>query len=65
MSTILNVLGSKIQSGTVLIFDEYIGNQHWKEDEFKAFQEAVYLNQWDYEYLAFSFFTKQVVLKII
>ena len=64
-STILKILGPQIQSGTVLIFDEYIGNQHWKEDEFKAFQEAVYLNQWDYEYLAFSFFTKQVVLKII
>ena len=46
-------------------FDEYIGNQHWREDEFKAFQEAVYLNQWECEYLAFSFFTKQVVIKIL
>jgi tetratricopeptide (TPR) repeat protein len=64
-ATILKILGSQIQSGTVLIFDEYIGNQHWKEDEFKAFQEAVTINQWKYEYLAFSFFTKQVVIKIL
>ena len=64
-STILKVLGPQIQSGTILIFDEYIGNQHWREDEFKAFQEAVYFNQWKYEYLAFSFFTKQVVVKIL
>jgi tetratricopeptide (TPR) repeat protein len=64
-SSILKILGPQIQSGTVLIFDEYIGNQHWREDEFKAFQEAVYLNQWEYEYLAFSFFTKQVVIKIL
>ena len=64
-STILKILGPQIQSGTILIFDEYIGNQHWREDEFKAFQEAVYLNQWKYEYLAFSFFTKQVAVKIL
>ena len=64
-STILKVLGPQIQSGTILIFDEYIGNQHWREDEFKAFQEAVYFNQWKYEYLAFSFFTKQVAVKIL
>jgi hypothetical protein len=61
----LRILGSQIQSGTVLIFDEYIGNQHWREDEFKAFQEAVSINQWKYEYLAFSFFTKQVAIKIL
>ena len=64
-STILKILGPQIQSGTILIFDEYIGNQHWREDEFKAFQEAVYFNQWKYEYLAFSFFTKQVAIKIL
>lgn len=64
-STILKILAPQIQSGTVLIFDEYIGNEHWKEDEFKAFQEAVSFNQWEYEYLAFSFFTKQVVIKIL
>ena len=64
-STILKVLGPQIQSGTILIFDEYIGNKHWREDEFKAFQEAVYFNQWKYEYLAFSFFTKQVAVKIL
>jgi hypothetical protein len=64
-STILKILAAQIQSGTILIFDEYIGNEHWKEDEFKAFQEAINFNQWKYEYLAFSFFTKQVVIKIL
>jgi hypothetical protein len=48
----------------VIIFDEYIGNQHWREDEFKAFQEAVNANGWNYEYISFSFFTKQVVVLI-
>jgi tetratricopeptide (TPR) repeat protein len=63
--TVLDLLAPQIQSGTIIIFDEYIGNLHWKEDEFKAFQEAVKTYQWAYEYLAFSFFTKQVVVKIL
>ena len=63
--TVLDLLAPQIQSGAIIIFDEYIGNLHWKEDEFKAFQEAVKTYQWTYEYLAFSFFTKQVVVKIL
>jgi len=62
--TVLDLLAPRIKTGTVIIFDEYIGNQHWREDEFKAFQEAVNTNGWKYEYLAFSFFTKQVVIKV-
>ena len=62
--TVLDLLASRIVKGTVIIFDEYIGNQHWREDEYKAFQEAVKAYGWKYEYLAFSFFTKQVVVRI-
>jgi len=63
--TILGLLTPRIHAGSVILFDEYIGNQHWREDEFKAFQEAVKANNWKYEYLAFSFFTKQVVVRIL
>ena len=62
--TALDLLAPRIVSGTVIIFDEYIGNQHWREDEFKAFQEAVKTYCWHYEYIAFSFFTKQAVVMI-
>ncbi|MCB4809755.1 tetratricopeptide repeat protein [Methylovorus menthalis] len=62
--TVLDTLAERIVPGTVLIFDEYIGNEHWREDEYKAFQEAVAAYGWRYEYLAVSFFTKQVVVKI-
>jgi hypothetical protein len=48
-----------------LLTAEYIGNQHWREDEYKAFQEAVERFGWKYEYLCFSFFTKQVALRIL
>jgi tetratricopeptide (TPR) repeat protein len=63
--TVLDLLAPRIESGTVMIFDEYIGNQYWREDEFKAFQEAVKTYGWNYEYLSFSFFTKQVSIKIL
>ncbi len=63
--TVLDLLSTRIVVGTVIIFDEYIGNQHWREDEYKAFQEAVKAYGWKYEYLGFSFFTKQVVVRIL
>ena len=62
--TVLELLAKQIIPGTVIVFDEYIGNEHWREDEFKAFQEAVLQHGWEYEYLCFSFMTKQVVVRI-
>lgn len=62
--TILDSLAPRIVVGTVIVFDEYIGNEHWRDDEFKAFQEAVTKYSWQYEYICLSFFTKQVAIKI-
>jgi len=63
--TIFDALGSHIDVGTVIIFDEYINNKTWREDEFKAFQEWVVANKVVYEYLVASFYTKQVAVQII
>ena len=63
--TILDCLAPQILPGTVIVFDEYIGNLNWRDDEFKAFQEAVGSYGWNYEYLAFSMLTKQVVVRIL
>jgi tetratricopeptide (TPR) repeat protein len=62
--TILELLATQIVQGTVIAFDEYIGNVHWREDEFRAFQEAVARYGWTYEYLCFSFVTGQTVVRI-
>ncbi|MFP6839839.1 MAG: tetratricopeptide repeat protein [Pseudohongiellaceae bacterium] len=62
--TVLQIFAKQIIPGTVIVFDEYIGNEHWREDEFKAFQEAVLKYGWKYEYLCFSFMTGQVVVRI-
>jgi len=36
----------------------------WREDEFKAFNEAVEKHHWQYDVICFSFVTKQVAIKI-
>jgi len=63
--TVLDILAKQVSAGTVIAFDEYIGNETWREDEFRAFQEAVLKYGWKYEYLCFSFTTRQVVIRII
>lgn len=63
--TVLQHLASRVAPGTVMAFDEYLGYAHWREDEFRAFQEAVREQGWRYEYLCGSFFTKQAVVRIL
>ena len=63
--TIFDELDAQIVPGTVIVFDEYVINKTWREDEFKAFQEWVAMNKVKYEYVAASFFTKQTAVKIV
>lgn len=63
--TVLDLFASRIVRGTVIVFDEYLGHEHWREDEFRAFQDVVATAGWRYQYLAFSICTRQVVLRIL
>lgn len=62
---IFQYLGPKITEGTVVVFDEYIINKTWRDDEFKAFQEWVSAKRITYEYITVSFFSKQVAVRIL
>jgi predicted O-methyltransferase YrrM len=62
--TILSLLRSRIVPGTVIVFDEFFGYSKWREDEYKAFQEAVANFGWRHDYLAVSLFSKQAVIII-
>lgn len=61
---ILHHLANRIGPGCVICFDEYLMTPTWPEDEYKAFQEACAKFKWEYEYLSFSLFSKQVVVRI-
>ncbi len=63
--TVLDALAPQIVAGTVIVFDEYIGNISWRQDEFKAFTEAAQTYGWTHEILSFSFVTKQVAIRIL
>ena len=56
---------SVIDEQTVIIFDELIINQDWQQDEFKALNEFCALFDLQYEVLAVSLYTKQVVTRIL
>ena len=56
---------SVIDSSTILIFDEFIINDLWEEDEYKALNEFCTSYKLSYEVIAVSYFTKQVAVKLI
>ena len=61
----LNYSKSVMDKHTVLIFDEFIINESWEQDEVKALNEFCSINHYSYEVVAVSFFTKQVAVKLI
>ncbi|WP_448206176.1 protein arginine N-methyltransferase [Azospirillum sp. sgz302134] len=62
--TVLTALAPRFRPGTVLVFDEFIGNRSWREDEYKAFQEYAGEHRASYEVIAVSPFTKQVAIRL-
>jgi len=50
---------------TVLIFDEFIINSGWEHDEFRALEEFCKANGLDYEVIAVSLYTKQVMVRLV
>ena len=61
----LNNAKPVIDKHTILIFDEFLMNANWEEDEYKALEEFCTINNCSYEVLAVSFFTKQVAVKLV
>ena len=62
---ILENIRTQIIPKTIIVFDEYIMNPKWQEDEFKAWQEFHAKYSLSYRYLSFSPMSNQTVLEII
>jgi hypothetical protein len=52
--TVLDLIGERVQVGTIVIFDEYFGYRGWRIGEFKAWQEFVQAHGVAYDYLGFA-----------
>ena len=61
----LNWASSVIDQNTILIFDEFLINPNWENDEYKALEEFCSQNNYKYEVLAVSFFSKQLAVRLI
>ncbi|MDA9625216.1 tetratricopeptide repeat protein [Luminiphilus sp.] len=61
----LNFSKAVMDKDTILIFDEFIINESWEQDEFRALNEFCSINHHSYEVIAVSFFSKQVAVKLI
>lgn len=62
---ILNTLSKRIVPGTVILFDEYFNFPGWQQDEFRAWNEFINLNNVTYEYLGFVSCHQQVAIKVL
>ncbi len=60
--TVFKLLASRLVTGTVILFDEYLNYPNWEKHEFKAFQEFVSEHAVKYTYLAFA--RQQVAVRI-
>lgn len=63
--TVLAALAPRLVPGSVLVFDEFIGNRSWAAHEFKAFQEYATANGVHFHYIAISPFTGQVAVRLL
>jgi hypothetical protein len=61
----LNFSKPVIDQHTILIFDEFLTNSNWEQDEYKALNEFCLQNDYSYEVLAVSFVTKQAAVRLV
>jgi tetratricopeptide (TPR) repeat protein len=63
--TVLRALAERIRPGTILLFDELIGNRSWRQDEYKALTEFAEEFGAGWEVLAINLPNKQVCIRIV
>jgi len=61
--TVFECLESNIQSGTLILFDEFFGYRGWEIGEYKAFQEFINKTKLQFKYKAFA--KCQVLVEIL
>jgi len=60
----LNYSNNVIDEKTILVFDEFLTNDNWEKDEYKALNEFCDSLSISYDVIAVSFYSKQVAIKL-
>ncbi|MCW8107746.1 class I SAM-dependent methyltransferase [Alteromonas ponticola] len=62
--TIFDCLGNLIQSGTIIVFDEFLGYPEYQQHEFKAFYEFIDSSGLAFEFISFSLLPHEATVRI-
>jgi len=60
---IFDVLGDRIQAGTIIVFDEFLNYPGWQEHEYKAFMEFCEARRVKYSFIAFNSYRAAVMIE--
>ena len=63
--TVLDVFGSQIVPGTIILFNEYWNHPTWKKHEYRAWQEHCKIYGVKYEYIGYASDHQEVAVRII
>lgn len=62
--TVLELVGPRLEPGSIVVFDEYFNYPGWQQHEYRAWQEHVERTGLEYSYLAYTYDNEQVVIRI-
>lgn len=62
--TVLELVGPRLEPGSIVVFDEYFNYPSWQRHEYRAWQEHVERTGLQYSYLAYTYDNEQVVIRI-
>jgi predicted O-methyltransferase YrrM len=62
--TVLDLVGPRLEPGSIVVFDEFFNYTGWRDHEFKAWQEYVERTGTEFEYAAYTVDNEQVVVRV-
>ena len=63
--TVLDLLGDRLVSGSIVVFDEFFNYPGWQQHEYRAWTEFVTRTGISFEYLGYTVDNEQVIAKIV
>jgi predicted O-methyltransferase YrrM len=62
--TVLDLVGPRLHTGSVIVFDEFFNFPHWQEHEYKAWIEYVERTGVQFTYEGYTWGNEQVIVKV-
>ena len=62
--TVLDLVGPRLQPGSIVLFDEYFNYLGWEQHEHRAWAEYVARTGTHFEYLGYTIDNEQVIARI-